>query len=114
MPLRQTKYGGECPLGVFQVDVAAGGGCYTSDSLEGCLGNPELGTPSCNYIRFPRGNEKFDPAVQCMCSADMTKTESRALKHRYSDLISQGKADKTKKGFWKFVNGQRASKLEKK
>ena len=37
MPLRQTKYGGECPLGVFEVDFAGGGGSYTADPLESCL-----------------------------------------------------------------------------
>ena len=103
MPLRQTKYGGECPLGVWQIDVPAGGGCYTSDTLEGCLGNPELGVCSCNYIRFPENGEKFDPAVQCMCPADMTKAESRRLKGKYATLIEQGKADKTREGFWEFV-----------
>jgi hypothetical protein len=113
MPLRQrAMYGGECPLGVFEIDIAAGGGCYTSDPLEGCLGNPELRVCSCNYIREPREDEKFDPAVQCMCPPDMTKAESRRLKGMYSGLVKQGKADKTKEGFWEFVRNQRASKLE--
>jgi hypothetical protein len=103
MPLRQTIYGGECPLGVFEIDVAAGGGCYTADPLESCLGNPDLGVCSCNYIRFPEKDEKFSPAVQCMCPADMTKPESRRLRKEYTNLINQGKANRTKEGFWEFV-----------
>jgi hypothetical protein len=96
-------YGGECPLGVFQVDFAAGGGGYTSDPLEGCLGNQDVGTRPCNYFRFPKDGEKFDPAVQCMCPADMTRDESRRLRESYLHLIRQGKAPGTKEGFWKFV-----------
>lgn len=107
MPLRQTKYGGECPLGVFKVDIAAGAGCYTADPLEECCGNPELRTCSCNYLRFPRKGERFDPAVQCMCPADMTQKESRRLKEMYVSLIDEGKAPKTKEGFWKFVEKNR-------
>lgn len=104
MPLRQTIYGGECPLGIFRVDIASGEGCYTADPLESCLGNLEQGICSCNYFRFPRDNEKFDPAIQCMCPADITKEESRKLKMEYASLISQRKADKSLEGFWEFVN----------
>jgi len=104
MPLRQTTYGGECPLGVFKVDVAAGAGCYDADPLEACIGNSELGIVSCNYFRHPRDGEKFDPAVQCMCPADMIKAESRRLKAEYADLVRNGKAEKTKEGFWDYVN----------
>lgn len=111
MPLRQTKYGGECPLGVFEVDIAGGGGSYTADPLEACFGNPEFGVVPCNYFRFPKDDEKFDPAVQCMCPPDMTKSESRKLKNMYADLIKQGKADKTKEGFWEFVNRNHKSCL---
>ena len=75
MPLRQTKYGGECPLGVFKIDVPGGAGCYTSDPLEACFGNPEIDVGVCNYFRSPEGEEKFDPAIQCMCPAEMTKSE---------------------------------------
>ena len=104
MPLSQTKYGGECPLGVFEIDIAGGGGSYTSDTLEACFGNPELGVVPCNYFRFPKDGEEFNPAVQCMCPADMTKAESRKLRKEYTSLIDQKKADKSKKGFWEFVN----------
>ncbi len=38
-----------------------------------------------------------------MCPADMIKSESRKLKEMYSDLIDQGKEDKTKEGFQEFV-----------
>lgn len=111
MPLKQTRYGGECPLEVFKVDIAAGGGCYTNDPLESCLGNRDLGIVPCNYFRFPRDGEAFEPAVQCMCPADMTKSESRRLKNEYSALISQGKANKTKEGFWEFVNKNHKSQV---
>ncbi|MBS3154998.1 hypothetical protein J4404_00695 [Candidatus Woesearchaeota archaeon] len=97
MPLKNR----ECPLGVFEIDSSGGG--YTADPLESCLGNPELDIRSCNYIRFPKENEEFNPAIQCMCPADMIKSESRKLKEMYSDLIDQGKADKTKEGFQEFV-----------
>ena len=104
MPLRQTTYGGECPLGVFQVDIAAGGGCYTADPLEACLGNPEQSVGACNYFRFPKDGENFNPAVQCMCPSDMIKAESRKLKQAFSKLIDLEKATGTKENFWKFVN----------
>ena len=109
MPLRQTKYGGECPLGIFQVDIAAGGGCYTADTLEACVGNPDFGVVPCNFLRFPKSGEKFDPAVQCQCPANMTRGAYGKLKRAYSKLISENKAEKTKEGFWKFVSQQRGS-----
>lgn len=31
MPLKQTPYGGECPLEKFKIDIAAGAGCYDND-----------------------------------------------------------------------------------
>ena len=104
MPLRQTKYGGECPLGVFKVDIPGGGGSYTADSLEGCLGNPEEGTVPCNYFRFPKKDEKFEPAVQCQCPSNITKAKSRALKDGFLELVSKGKLKKTKEAFWKYVD----------
>ena len=108
MPLRQTEYGGECPLGVWEVDVPAGGGCYTSDPLEGCLGNPELGVVVCNFLRLPKKGEKFDPAVQCQCPSDMTRKEYGELKKRYISLIKQNKAGKSKEEFWEVVRKQRS------
>tara|TARA_Y100000310_G_C20648966_1_gene798278 strand:- start:1683 stop:2012 length:330 start_codon:yes stop_codon:yes gene_type:complete len=104
MPLTQTRYGGECPLGVFKIDVPAGGGCYTSDTLEACFGNPEIGVCGCNYFRFPKDNEEFDPAIQCMCPADMTKEESRALKKGFLELVDAGKVKGTKGNFWEYVS----------
>jgi len=110
MPLRQIQeYGGECPLGVFKIDIAAGAGCYTKDPLESCFGNPDLNVSPCNYFRFPREDENFDPAVQCMCPADMTKKEARELRMKYSSLITDGLAKKTKEGFWEFVSKNRKS-----
>lgn len=82
-------------MGVFEIDVDGGGGCYTRDPLESCL--------PCNYFRSPGEGEKFSPAQQCMCPADMTKGESRRLKKEYSALIDEGSVDKTKEGFWEFV-----------
>ena len=108
MPLRQVgEYGGECPLGCFQVDVPAGGGCYTADPLEACFGNPELGSVSCNYFRAPENGEKFDPAVQCQCPSDITKAESRRLKGEFFELVKQGNAGGSKREFWDYVNQQR-------
>ena len=107
MPLKQTRFGGECPLGVFQIDVAAGGGGYTSDPLEACIGHPEEGTPSCNYFRFPVDGEKFDPAVQCMCPVDMTRAESRRLKEEYGTLVERGEAPKTKAGLCDYIAKKR-------
>lgn len=104
MPLRQTSYGGECPLGKFKVDVAGGGGGYTADPLEACIGNPELGRGSCNYFRSPDVGENFEPAIQCMCPADISSTEARRLRAEYVALIRDGKAEKTKNGFWDYVN----------
>ena len=103
MPLRQTRSGGECPLGVFQVDIAGGGG-YTSDSLEACFGNPEEGVVPCNYFRFPKEGEKFDPVVQCQCPSDITKAESRELKKGFLESVAKGKLEKTKESFWKYVS----------
>ena len=60
MPLRPTRYGGECPLGCFEIDIAAGGGCYNADPLEACFGNPEVGVGLCNYFKFPKEGEKFE------------------------------------------------------
>ena len=107
MPLRQTIYGLECPLDVWTIDVAAGGGCYTSDPLVGCLGDPELGVVSCNFFKFPKNGEKFDPAVQCQCPADMTKEKYRELKKEYAGLIDKGEVIGTKKDFWRFVREKR-------
>lgn len=104
MPWRPTKYGKECPLGVFKADIPSGGGSYTSDPLEGCLGNEEYGIPCCNYFRHPEKGEKLDLEKNCMCPADMTKEDSRKLKQEYAQLIQRGEAEKTKRGFWEFVN----------
>ncbi len=102
MPLRQTKYGGECPLGVFSIIPSTGG--YDNDTLESCLGNPEYGVPQCNYFRFPKEGETFDPAVQCQCPADITKAESRALKRGFLELVDKRELEKTKEAFWKYVS----------
>lgn len=107
MPLRQTKYGGECPLGVFKIDIAGGCGSYTSDPLEGCLGNPEFGTPQCNYLDSDKITKDFDVNVHCMCPVDMTKSESRKLKHEFAKLIDDTDVVGTKENFWKYVNANR-------
>lgn len=102
MPLVQTKYGGECPLGKFEIDVPAGGGCYTSDPVEACFG--------CNFADPDIPNDSgFEPAKICKCPADMTRAEYKHLIGAYI-LYTRGDPDKpNKKDFQKFVRKNRDS-----
>jgi len=73
MPLRQTRYGGECPLDRFTIDVPAGCGCYTSDPVEACL--------KCHWgDKFVEG---FDLEEVCKCPADMDWNVYDKLKDAY-------------------------------
>ena len=89
MPLRQTTYGGECPLNNFKIDIPAGAGCYDRDPIEACLG--------CNFS--DTSSEGFDLEKICQCPSDMNWDECDRLRKQYA---SNG--DKlTKKGFLEFV-----------
>ena len=103
MPLRQTKYGGQCPLGVFEIDRAGGGGSYTTDPIEACFGNPEQGIVPCNYFRMPGQGEEFCPEKQCMCPSDMTKERSRKLKQSFLEKVDAKELPQTKQAFWDYI-----------
>jgi len=94
MVLRQTRYGGECPLGKFEIDVAAGGGCYTSDPVEACL--------RCNFADISLDGEDFDPSKICQCPEGMTWGRYDGLRKRF---FASDK-EKTKLEFRKFVGEQ--------
>lgn len=94
MPLaHRSKYGGECPLGKFEVDVHGSG--YTADPVEACL--------SCNFADISQ--EGFDLEKICQCPADMTWEEYDNLRAAYA----QTPGEKTKPGFQEFVAQQRAA-----
>ena len=88
MALRETIYGGECPLGKFEVDIAGGGGCYTNDPLEACLG--------CNFADL---EVEFNLEKVCQCPSDMTWDKYDVLRHEYAASTDKP----TRKGFWKYV-----------
>jgi len=89
MPLKQTMYGGECPLGRFEIDVPAGAGCYDNDPVEACI--------SCNFA--DKDVKEFDLEKICQCPAEMTVSAYNEIKNAY--LKSTDKP--TRKEFWKFV-----------
>lgn len=91
MPLRQTRYGGECPLDKFEIDRASPGS-YTSDPLEACLG--------CNFANL--SSEEFNLAEVCQCPEDMTWDRYNNLRKEYAGTRQEGKP-LTKRGFWEFV-----------
>jgi hypothetical protein len=96
MVLRQTMYGGECPLDKFKVDIPAGGGCYTNDPLECCL--------HCNFADL--SGEGFDLEKICLCPADMTWDEYDLLRAAYSQIPGE----KSKPGFRAYVEQNRIKK----
>jgi len=89
MPLVQTRYGGECPLGKFRIDIPAGAGCYDRDPVEACL--------ECNFADL--SSKGFDLEKVCQCPADMDRVEYHRLREQYA--ASEG--EHTKKGFQAFV-----------
>ena len=89
MPLKQTVYGGECPLGKFQIDIPAGAGCYDRDPGEECL--------KCNFSDF--SSKEFDLEKICKCPSYITWSEYKKLREQYA---STGQ-NLTKKGFLEFV-----------
>lgn len=91
MPLFQTKYGGECPLGKFKIDMASPGS-YTADPVEACF--------VCNFA--DNSVEKFDLEQICQCPVDMTWNEYNRLKKDFLATEKDGKR-LTKKDFWEFV-----------
>jgi hypothetical protein len=93
MPLRQTKYGGECPLGKFKIDIPAGAGCYTNDPVEACI--------DCNFADL--SGEGFNLEKICQCPSDMSWGEYDRLKKDYAK--TSGKL--TKKGFLDYVGENR-------
>ena len=106
MPLRKFEIfrpgGGsyeasECPLGKFKIDIPAGGGCYTSDPVEACLGNPEWGVPGCNFVDLDAASSDLEKA--CRCPPDMTWDKYNKLREQYTATPSKH----TKKGFQEFV-----------
>ena len=92
MPLRQTIYGGECPLGKFKIDVPAGAGGYTTDPVKECL--------SCNFADL--SGEGFTLEVICQCPSDMGWDEYKLLLDTYAQASPPG-GGLTREGFWNFV-----------
>ena len=92
MPLRQTTYGGECPLNSFSINIPAGAGCYDRSPIEACL--------SCNFS--DTSVKKFDLEKICQCPSDMDWNEYDKLRKQY---VSSAKKKLTKKSFWKFIKG---------
>lgn len=95
MPLKQTPYGGECPLEKFKIDIAAGAGCYDSDPVEACLG--------CNFNDDSKSIENFE---NCACPPNIDWPEYDKLRKSY---VASNKAEEvglTKKGFQDFVKNK--------
>jgi hypothetical protein len=92
MPLKQTEYGGICPLGKFRLDPAAPGS-YTADPVEKCI--------NCNFSDM--SIKRFDLEKICKCPSDMDWNEYDKLRKQYCS----GGGELTKTGFWKFVNQNR-------
>lgn len=91
MPLTQTMYGEQCPLGFFKIDVPAGAGCYDADPIEACL--------SC---KFSDSNVKeFNLEEICKCPVEMTSSEYIRLQQEY--MKTGNSSTLSKEGFWKFV-----------
>ena len=89
MSLKQTVYGGECPLGKFKIDIPAGAGCYDRDPLEACL--------RCNFSDF--SSKEFDLEKICQCPPHITLNEYDRLREQYASTGN----NLTKKGFLEFV-----------
>jgi len=96
MGLRQTRYGCECPLGKFEIDVAGGGGCYTNDPVEACL--------NCNFADTSLDGGDFDPSKICQCPEGMTWRRYDDLRKRF--FATEGEEIKLKLKFQEFVRGQ--------
>ena len=75
MPLRQTKYGGVCPLEKFSIDVPAGCGSYTNDPIEACL--------PCHWA--DHSIKGFDLSKLCKCPSDMDNKTYDQLKEDYCE-----------------------------
>ncbi len=90
MPLKQTAYGGECPLSKFKIVIPAGAGGYDADPLEVCLG--------CNFSDI--SVKEFDLEKICQCPSDMDWSRYDELRRQYT---SSTKDKLTKKGFLGFV-----------
>ena len=78
MPLKQTEYGGICPLGKFRLDPAAPGS-YTADPVEKCI--------NCNFSDM--SIKRFDLEKICKCPSDMDWNEYDKLRKRYLALKKQ-------------------------
>ena len=92
MPLKQTKYGKECPLGKFE--ITSMGGAYTSDPVVACL--------ECNFRDIEQ--EEFDLDKICMCPEDMTWPKYDKLK---KDFLEQNDGLASKQDFLKYVEEAR-------
>ena len=93
MSLRQTIYGGECPLRKWEIDVDGGGGGYTNDPVEECL--------NCNFSDLDA--EDFDADKICQCPPDLNWLQYDELKEQYFSRV--GNEDRlSKQEFWDFVN----------
>jgi hypothetical protein len=107
MPLKQTVYGGVCPLGKFNYDPASPGS-YTADPVEKCI--------NCNFS--DTSSKKFDLEKICQCPSDMDWDEYQKIQEDFRVLgnaehfrhdklrkqYSSNGGELTKEGFWKFVN----------
>lgn len=101
MPLKQTIYGGECPLRRFEIDPEGGAGSYTRNPLGVCRG--------CNFAEnFPKTKE-FDLEKICRCPVDMTPEEYNTLRREYAALGRK----LSKKGFWEFVSKSREAQTKR-
>lgn len=95
MPLKQTPYGGECPLKKFKIDIGAGAGCYDNDPVEACL--------DCNFNDSSKSIKSFE---NCTCPPDMTWSKYDELREGYIALNKAEGIDLTKKGFQDFIKNK--------
>jgi hypothetical protein len=88
MPLRQTQYGGVCPLERFEIDGAAPGS-YTRDPVEACI--------PCNFADIRQ--KDFVLEKICQCLSNMTLSRYDQLRREYVSTA----AEPTRPGFWRFA-----------
>jgi len=78
--------------------LEAGRGGYTADPVEACL--------RCNFGDLSQEGVGFDAV--CQCPADLTWREYDRLRKAYAEY-SGPQTSQTRRGFWRFVEENRAS-----
>ncbi|MAG20435.1 hypothetical protein CL618_03310 [archaeon] len=92
MPIKETEYGKECPIRIFELEAMGQTIIYTTDPVESCL--------RCNF--GDQSVEKFDLEKICQCPEGMTYKEYVSLGSQYQET----EGPHTKIGFRKFVEQQ--------